>query len=230
MSSIVETMMGELGGNTLASLGQAVGATPEQTKSMVGAALPALISGLASNATSPAGASSLARALDRDHQPNLIDQLGGGAGGAGLGDLVGGLLGGGGGAPSGGLGALLPAAMGMMQSGQGAALPKALDGGGILGHIFGGKQESVAANAAKASGVDPAMMMRLLVMLAPIVMSALGTLKSRGGLDASALGGLLQSEQTKLGAPPASAGFGADDLMQVGTALVQSGLLGKLFK
>lgn len=225
MSKILETMMSELGGGTLSSLGQAVGATPQQTQAMVGAALPALISSLAHNASSEGGAGALAAALDRDHQPNLMDQLSSVAGGSAAGGL-GALLGGGG--AGGALGALLPAALSMLQGGQ-SSVPKALDGGGILGHILGNSQENVASNAARASGVDPQMMLKFLPLLAPIVMSALGTLKAKQGLDSSGLSGLLQSEQQQLGAPPASDGFGVDDLLRVGGALAQSGVLGKLF-
>lgn len=257
MSSIVETMMGELGGGTLQQLGASVGATPEQTKSMMGAALPALISGLAQNTAKPDGAAALAGALDRDHGPNLMDSLGplagqllggaGGGGGGGLGAALGGLLGGGGGAGTGGLGGLLgdsggasggagglatllPAAMAMMNSGgDQSALPKALNGAGILGHVFGGNQNQVVTNAAQASGVDSGMMMKFLVMVAPMVMSALGTMKQKNNLDAGGLAGMLQQEQTQLGAAPAESGFGAGDLMKVGSAIASSGLLGKLF-
>jgi len=222
VSKILEAMMNELGGGTLASLGQAVGATPEQTQAMVGAALPSLISSLSRNASSADGAGALAAALDRDHQPNLMDQLASIAGQPGAGGL-GALLSGGG-----ALGALLPAAMAMLQGGQGG-LPKALDGAAILGHILGNSRENVATTAARASGVDPQMMMKFLPMLAPILMSALGTLKAKHGLDGGGLAGLLQSEQQQLGAAPASSGFGVDDLLRMGGALAQSGVFGKLF-
>lgn len=256
MSSIVETMMGELGGGTLQQIGASLGATPDQTKSMMGAALPALISGLAQNTAKPEGAAALAGALDRDHGPSLMDSLGplagqllggasGGGGGGGLGGALGGLLGGGGGGGglgallggsggagggAGGLAALLPAAMAMMNSGgDQSALPKALNGAGILGHVFGGNQNQVVTNAAQASGVDSGMMMKFLVMVAPMVMSALGTMKQKNNLDANGLAGMLKQEQTQLGAPAAESGFGAGDLMKVGSAIASSGLLGKLF-
>lgn len=251
MSSIVETMLGELGGGTLQQIGSAIGATPQQTQAMAGAALPALISGLAQNTAKPEGASALASALDRDHGPNLMDQLGplagqlmggGGGGGGGLAGALGGLLGGGGGGGGllggagggggGGLGALLPAALSMMNGGgQGgqSALPKALNGAGILGHIFGGNQQQVVNNAAQSSGVDSGMMMKFIVMLAPMVMSALGTLKQQRGLDAGGLAGMLQQEHQSVGAQPAAPAAGGLDVMKLGGALVQSGLLGKLF-
>lgn len=255
MSSLVETMMGELGGGTLQQIGASLGATPDQTKSMMGAALPALISGLAQNTAKPEGAAALAGALDRDHGPNLMDQLGpiagqllggggGSGGGGGLGAALGGLLGGGGGGGlggmlgnaggssggAGGLAALLPAAMAMMNGGgDQAAMPKALNGAGILSHVFGGNQQQVVANAAQASGVDSGMMTKFLVMVAPMVMSALGTMKQKNHLDANGLAGMLKQEQTQLGGAPAEGGFGAGDLMKVGSALASSGLLGKLF-
>lgn len=255
MSSLVETMMGELGGGTLQQLGASLGATPDQTKSMMGAALPALISGLAQNTAKPEGAAALAGALDRDHGPNLMDQLGpiagqllggggGSGGGGGLGAALGGLLGGGGGGGlggmlgnaggssggAGGLAALLPAAMAMMNGGgDQAAMPKALNGAGILSHVFGGNQQQVVANAAQASGVDSGMMTKFLVMVAPMVMSALGTMKQKNHLDANGLAGMLKQEQTQLGGAPAEGGFGAGDLMKVGSAIASSGLLGKLF-
>lgn len=255
MSSLVETMMGELGGGTLQQIGASLGATPDQTKSMMGAALPALISGLAQNTAKPEGAAALAGALDRDHGPNLMDQLGpiagqllggggGSGGGGGLGAALGGLLGGGGGGGlggmlgnaggssggAGGLAALLPAAMAMMNGGgDQAAMPKALNGAGILSHVFGGNQQQVVANAAQASGVDSGMMTKFLVMVAPMVMSALGTMKQKNHLDANGLAGMLKQEQTQLGGAPAEGGFGAGDLMKVGSAIASSGLLGKLF-
>lgn len=120
----------------------------------------------------------------------------------------------------------------MNGGGQGqAGLPKALNGAGILGHIFGGNQQQVVNNAAQASGVDSGMMMKFVVMLAPMVMSALGTIKQQRGLDAGGLSGMLQQEHQAVagGAAPAAGGFGAGDLMKIGGALAQSGVLGKLF-
>ena len=240
MSSIFDTITNELGGGTLAALGTAVGATPEQTRSVVGAAIPALIAGLASNVARPEGAAALAGALDKNHGPNLMDHLGplagslfggGGAsssssGGFGaLAGLAGSLLGGSSSSSSGGggLAALLPMAISAMQSGNGSA-PAALNGAGILGHIFGGAQNKVADTVAKASGVDASIVMKLLPILAPIVMSALGTLKQKRGLDAGGLSSLLKNEAAAV-APTTAAddGFGVDDLMKIG------GLLSKLF-
>lgn len=240
MSQLLETIASELGPTVLAQVGSRVGANPQQTRAVAAAAIPALVSALAGNARSPAGAQALAGALERDHAPNLIDQLGpiagalggGGAGAGALAGLAGAMLGGGGGG-GGGLGALLGAAAGAMGGGaSSAALPKALQGDKILGHVLGDQRGTVTQSVAKASGVDAGTVAALLPVLAPIVMSALGTHKKENGLDAGGLAGFLQGEAGKLGAAPAAAGspgFGADDLLKIGGALAQSGVLGKLF-
>lgn len=130
----------------------------------------------------------------------------------------------------------------MLKGGGGGALgglPKALDGAGTLGHIFGRSNDQVATNAAQASGVDSGMMTKFIAMLAPIVMSALGTRKVRSGVDAGGLADRLRSEPAQLGVPAASptpaaadegGGFGVDDLISIGGALVKSGALGGPFK
>ncbi len=240
MSSIFETITNELGGGTLAALGSAVGATPDQTRSVVGAAIPALIAGLAHNAASPSGASALAGALDKNHGPSLMDHLGplagllGGGGGGGLGalaGLAGSLFGGSSSSSSGsggGLAALLPLAIAAMQSGSAPTSP-ALNGAGILGHIFGGAQKKIADNVAAATGVDASIVARLLPLLAPIVMSALGTLKHKGNLDAGGVSSLLKHEAAAVAAPAADASFGVDDLMKIGGQLANSSLLSRLF-
>ena len=68
MTSLFDAIHDEIGAGGFASIGQQIGASPDQTKSAIGAALPALIGGLAKNANgSNEGAMSLSDALDRDH-------------------------------------------------------------------------------------------------------------------------------------------------------------------
>lgn len=51
-----------------------VGASPEETQAAISAALPALVGGLHANAQDPAGAASLASAVDQ-HDGSLVDNL-----------------------------------------------------------------------------------------------------------------------------------------------------------
>lgn len=67
-------------------------------------------------------------------------------------------------------------------------------GAGILGHIFGGQKETVEEGISQHSGLDLATVGKLLIMLAPIVMGALGKTKREQGLDASGVADLLNNE------------------------------------
>lgn len=77
-------------------------------------------------------------------------------------------------------------------------------GAGILGHIFGGRQPQVEQGISAASGLDMGKVAPLLMMLAPVVMGALGRSNQQsGGLDISSLAGLLggASQQASSGNP-----------------------------
>ncbi|MEZ4235818.1 MAG: DUF937 domain-containing protein [Myxococcota bacterium] len=206
MSALVDAIQAELSGHSLSGLAGALGIPQEKAPSAVAAALPVLLGALNRTAASPTGAEALAGALERDHTAPLTQQLGGG----GLGALVGQVLAQGG--------------------------PKALDGAGILGHLLGRDQPAAAEAVASKTGLDAATAGKLLIALAPLVMSALGTVKQRQGLDAGGLASFLGQEQQSLGGSLLSGfldakgdGIGLDDLVRVGGALQQSGLLGKLF-
>ena len=68
-------------------------------------------------------------------------------------------------------------------------------GQGILKHVLGGKQPAVETGVAHASGLDTDSAGKLLAMLAPMVMGALGKAKRESGLDAGALAGMLSNER-----------------------------------
>src|SRR6266850_1224216 len=57
------------------------------------------------------------------------------------------------------------------------------DGDGILGHVLGGRKETVQTGLGQAAGLDPATAGMLLSMLAPLVMGALGKAQREKGLD-----------------------------------------------
>ena len=59
----------------------------------------------------------------------------------------------------------------------------ALDGNAILGHIFGNKEKSreVAAGAAQKTGIDPAILKKMLPIVAAMAMGALAKQTKSGG-------------------------------------------------
>lgn len=76
------------------------------------------------------------------------------------------------------------------------------DGAGILGHVFGGKEQNVAQAVSKKSGMDLGAAMDLLKMAAPVVMGVIGkqskqqNVNDSNGID-DLLGGLLGGEAQK---------------------------------
>jgi len=159
-ASLATELMAQLQGAPLAQMAQQLGASPAQTQDAVGAALPLLLGTLGRNAAQPQGAMDLFGALQRDH-----------SGAPDLGDLLGSLLGGGGGGQT--------------------------DGAAILGHIFGGQQQRAEAGLGQATGLG-ANAGQLLQMLAPIVMAFLAKRLQSGGMDAGGLGQVLGQERARV--------------------------------
>ena len=60
-------------------------------------------------------------------------------------------------------------------------------GGGILGHVFGERLGAAQNTVSQASGMDFGRVLQLLMMLAPIVMGALGKSRQQGNVDESSL-------------------------------------------
>ena len=71
-------------------------------------------------------------------------------------------------------------------------------GGAILGHILGSKTGAVQNGVSKASGLDSAQVMQVLMMLAPIVMGAIGKMKQGNSMDAGELATTLQADQKQV--------------------------------
>lgn len=95
--------------------------------------------------------------------------------------------------------------------------PRTTDGAGILGHVFGDRQQGVAQAVSAKSGLDLSSIMQLLPLLAPIVMGMLGRqARTEGSGSAGAggglgdLGGILGG---LLGGSSGAAGGGLDDLL-----------------
>jgi hypothetical protein len=68
------------------------------------------------------------------------------------------------------------------------------DGEGILKHALGARRSAVEAGVAKETGLDPSAISKLLPMLAPLVMGALGRQKQQAGLDTGGLTSMLTVE------------------------------------
>jgi hypothetical protein len=110
-------------------------------------------------------------------------------------------------------------------------------GAGILGHVLGGRQANVESAVSKSSGVDLASVAKIMAMVAPLIMGALGKAKRQQGFDASGLAAALgQQERAARQVSPSAVdmfsrmldsdgdGDPMDDLVKMG-----SGLLGGLF-
>lgn len=72
------------------------------------------------------------------------------------------------------------------------------DGLGILSHIFGQQQGAVAQQVSQNTGLDVGQVAKLLITLAPIVMSYLGKQKRTENLDAAGLSEMLQNKQKEI--------------------------------
>lgn len=109
---------------------------------------------------------------------------------------------------------------------------KQADGAGILGHILGGRQPELEQGVAKASGLDARQVTRLLTILAPLVMAALGRTKRKSGLDEAGLSGLLGQEATvaRREAPSGLLGALSGFLDQDGDGSIQDDLLAQAGK
>lgn len=78
------------------------------------------------------------------------------------------------------------------------AAPRALNGAGILGHVFGGRREPVQEGIARASGLNGQQAGRLLMMLAPMVMAYLGRQKRQTSAGPGEISAQLRAERQQL--------------------------------
>ena len=114
------------------------------------------------------------------------------------------------------------------------------DGGKILGHVLGGRQGNAEGSLAKMSGMDSAQIGKLLAMLAPLVLGALGKAKRNDNIGARDLGGMLGGEvqRAERSAPGAGSLIGSlldadgdgsmmDDLAEKGLSMLGKSLFGR---
>jgi len=165
--SMIEDILSQMQGQPTQQVASQLGVDPAQAQTAIAAALPMIIGGLGQNASQPGGAQVLSQVLGANH----ADASGGGLGGL--------------------LGSVLGAATGQQQ-----ATP-ATDGGGILGHIFGGQTQQASDQLGQATGMSSANTHMLLKILAPIVMAYLAKrMFSHPSSDnAQSVSDVLQQEQ-----------------------------------
>jgi hypothetical protein len=212
MSSITETLISSLDARTVQSISRQLGLSPQSTGNAIQAALPILLGQMAKNASQPEGANALLGAVQRDHT------------GVDIGGLLGSVLGalGGSGQPQ------------QTRSSSGLG-----DGLAILGHVFGGGSGTQrSASPQVPTGLDGASSAKLLALLAPLVMAALGRMTQGGQVNAGTLGGLLGGESQRIAQAPPSALGGlmgtvldrdGDGKVDLGDVLQSAQGLGSLF-
>ncbi|MCI0357935.1 MAG: DUF937 domain-containing protein [Planctomycetaceae bacterium] len=151
---LVKLVTEQLSGDVLRSLGSLIGADSESTREAAGAAVPALLSGLAGMAQTDDGARKLASTIN-----NLETSVPGGLGA--LGNLAG-MLGGDAG-------------------GDASSVPSL--GGRLLSSLFGDSLSSGIANAVgRFAGLDASLTKKLLAWLLPLVLGVIGSRwKNQGG-------------------------------------------------
>lgn len=201
MKSLADTVLSSLDARSVQSIAQQLGLGPQEAGSAIQSALPLLMGQMSRNAAQPDAANALLGAAQRDHAQ--VDT------GNALGNLLGGLMGG------------------------GAGNDNPLSGGmAILGHVFGGH-----AQTPKVAGLDSGKSTQLLALLAPLVMAALGRMSRGGQIDASSLSHLLGNESQRIAQASPSAFGGLAGLLdrdgdgQVGVNEMLQGAqaLGSLF-
>ena len=77
MADLLSTIMQSLGGDGIKQMSKSLGVDEKTASSGVEAALPLLVSALARNSQSSDGAQSLHKAIEKDHDGSILDNLGG---------------------------------------------------------------------------------------------------------------------------------------------------------
>lgn len=136
-------------------------------------------------------------------------------------------------------GGILEGLMGMIMGGGApqVANPRALNGAGILEHIFGGKTEQAASAVSQQSGLDMGTVLQLMMQFAPMIMGMLGKVKQDNGLDASGLSSVLAQTTAQAAPQNPLMGFASqlldknhDGSMMDDIASMGMNILGNMFK
>lgn len=197
MSDLIGTLLKTFSGDGLSKLGNQAGLDKRTTRKALDAILPSLVHALNKNTSSAEGARSLKRALEKDHDGSILDNI-----------------------------------FDSLSHQDGS------EGQGILGHILGKKQPAVETGIGKSLGVNPSTIGKIMTLVAPFLMGALGKTRKENQLDAGDINHLLTEEESKIKRRSRkklspilgfidrdSDGEITDDLLDIGV-----GFLGRLFR
>lgn len=76
MNALTEMLTQQLAGGAISQIGRKIGADEGTTRAAIAIAVPLLISALARNSQTPAGAEALNQAVAKDHDGSILDNLG----------------------------------------------------------------------------------------------------------------------------------------------------------
>ena len=197
MDSLLDTVRRAIGPDGHPHLARILDADPDAVEAALNAALPLLIGAAAREAAVDASvddaAPDLHRAIAEDHRGGLLDHaetlL------ATIPDR----------AARGGLGALAPMVGSAMKEDVKA---RALDGRGILHHLFGARLPALAEGIARMSGLERHQVRGLLEILAPLLLATLARAIEADQLDAKGLASLLDGERQSIESRHAQLGDG----------------------
>lgn len=126
-------------------------------------------------------------------------------------------------------GSILDDVMGYLGGSVQAQNQKTMNGGGILNHILGNKQNGAVDMISQMSGLDSSKTGNLMTILAPMVMGALGRQKREQGLDAGGITDLLTNSVQTAGQQRQEMGIIGKFLDQDGDGSVIDDVAGMLF-
>lgn len=197
--SLVSELMAQLQGAPMQQMAQQLGADRQQIQTAVGAALPLLLGALGRNAAQPQGAADLMGALQRDHAAAMPQGLGG------LGDLLGAVLGGAGGAAI--LGHILGGSQQQAQDSLGQATGLGGQTAGQLLSMLAPIVMAFLAQRVQAGHMDAG-------SLGQSLEQERAQAQNAGGLGGGLLGSLLDQD--------GDGKLGASDLFKLGSAFLNS--------
>ena len=181
MPTLIETLIDQFGDDGITILSKQLGADGSATSSALESAIPVIISALARNTEKEKGAEALTKAIERDHEGSILDDL------------------------TGYLGVQQQRSRATEISNIGDAAVRRDNGSGILGHIFGNNLDNVEDLITQVSGLDMKSASALLQKIAPVVMGMVGRKKREENLDADGLSDFLKRE-SEAGAQRAPSG------------------------